>query len=459
MELTSQLLQFYQNCNYENIPSPVIEVQKHVMIDSLSVMNAAVGSVPDCQPFARYAKALSQKGNATILGSEEKATAPLAALANGALSHALDFEDSHDTAFVHSNAVTIPAVLAIAETLPHVTGKEVLAALVLGSEITCRLALGLNEDLLPYGWYMPPVHGSIGAVFAAAKIMKLTADQLLDAISLDMNQYTCSGEVVNSQQSVMRLVRDGFAAHAAVTSCLLAKAGVRARFEHPFEGNKGYYMAYARGNYTPEMVTGNLGKVWESGNVSFKPWPCCRATHTTITGLIELAEESGWDPGNVAEIHVRVSEMLRMVLEEREVKYHPRTVMNAKMSIPFAAALLFTDHDITLDGFRPERLTDPDIQAIAEKVTYEIVPVHSRQNAQAVEITLILKDGTRLQKLSEHALGSLERPMNQEDIYRKYCACIAYSQNDHVKKNKDKLFHSLGRLEQCADFREVMNLL
>ena len=70
----------------------------------------------------------------------------MAALANGALSHAMDFEDSHDTAFVHSNAVSVPALLAVAEEIGGVTGKDLITAMVIASEMTCRLSGAQKEE-------------------------------------------------------------------------------------------------------------------------------------------------------------------------------------------------------------------------------------------------------------------------------------------------------------------------
>lgn len=459
MDITNRLVTFWKELEYEKIPSYVIQKQKNVLIDNLSVMAAATRLEPSCRDFVRYAEQYSKPGKSTVLGGEVKVTAPFAALANGALAHALDYEDSHDTAFVHSNAVTIPSLMAVAEEKGNVDGKHFLTAMVIGSEVTCRLALGLNEDLLNYGWYMPPVHGSLGAVFATAKLMDLSEEQLLDAVALDMNMYTCSGEVVNSRRSVIRLVRDAFAAQAAVVSCIMAKNGIKAGFERPFEGNKGYYMAYARGNFNGEKIVDGLGEGWESAKVSMKPWPCCRATHTTLTGLKQILNERNIPYGEIKEIHIKAGEILRMVLEEHEVKYHPESVMNAKMSIPFAVGILLTDGDVTLDGFKKERLQDRTVTSFAEKVTYEIVQKTDRKRAQTVEITIRMKDGTIYGCEVEHPLGSIENPMDLTDIYKKYSQCMEYSYRGKKKEEIEEIFKRLSYLEECEDINDIIKML
>ena len=459
MNLTDRLVEFCLSADFDAIPESVIKVQKSALIDAVSVMVCATRLEPSCRKIIDFAKRYSGDGRSTLFAAEAKLSAPMAALANGCLAHAMDFEDSHDTAFVHSNAVSIPALLAVAEEQGGVSGKALITSMVVASEITCRLSMAVKEDLLPYGWYMPPVHGAMGAVFGVAKMMGLKREQLLDAIAILMNTYTCSGEVVNSRVSVIRLVRDGFAAKAAVEACLMAREGVKARFDTPLEGTKGFYAAYAGNRYFPERVTEGLGSVWESGNISFKPWPCCRATHATIGALMDLMKKPGVSRESIAGIHLRVSEIMRMVLEESEIKYHPQSVMNAKMSIPFAVGLLLADGEITLSSFSQERLSDEAVLAGGSLVTYEYDPELDRDNAQKVIMTITLKDGTVYTRTVEHALGSIEHPMAEKDIYKKYRDCMNWSQKEKVAKNVDLIYRNLKEIEQCETVEEIMKLM
>lgn len=459
MSLTNTLIEFCSKLTYDQIPPEVTEVQKTALIDALSVMVAATRLEPACRKFTSYAKRYSGPGRSTLLGAEAKVSAPMAALANGALSHAMDFEDSHDTAFVHSNAVSVPALLAVAEEIGGVTGKDLITAMVIASEMTCRLSGAQKEDLLQYGWYMPPIHGAMGTVLAISRLLHFDSDQTLDALAILMNSYTCSGESVNSKRSVVRLVRDGFAAYAAVSACLMAREGIEARFETPLEGDKGYYAAYARGEYSENKVVDDLGRIWESGKISFKPWPCCRATHVTIGLLREMLKKPEIRPEEIVEVHLKVSEILRMVLEKREIKYHPQSVMNAKMSLPFAVGLVLTDGDVTLASFRPERLNDKRVIHGGELVTYEIDENLTRDHAQKVEMTIRLRDGSRHTSSAEHALGSRETPMTRTDSYAKYEDCMGYSQKEKVSRNVDVIFQKLTELEACGDVRELMEML
>ena len=176
-----------------------------------------------------------------------------AALANGALSHALDYEDAFDAAPVHPNASLIPAVLALAQARAPVSGRELIAAVAVGCDLACRMGLSLRQPLEQGGWYPPPILGAVGAVAGAARLLRLSPRQLLDAWSLLLLQNSCSGEIIHSPDSTIRAVREAFPAQAAVNCVLLAEAGIQG-FSAPLEGTAGFFRLFAGGNYSVEEL-------------------------------------------------------------------------------------------------------------------------------------------------------------------------------------------------------------
>ena len=267
--LTERLADYASNLRFEDLPEKVVYVQKRSFADALACMVAGTGYSKESNAFVRYALSQSSSGRCTLLGAEEKTLPGLAALANGALSHVLDFEDSHEKALVHPNSVSIPTLMALAQEMGNISGKQFIASMVISSDICCRLDLGIKEDLLKYGWNMPPIHGGMGAVMGAGNMLGLDAGKIQDAIAIQMTSMSSSAEAAISKDSVIRAVRDGFAAQAAVGSVLLAKEGLPARFDQALEGKFGYYHAYARDNYDPEIVVDGLGERFESANISF----------------------------------------------------------------------------------------------------------------------------------------------------------------------------------------------
>ena len=454
---TQKLLNHVLSAKFEDLPAAAVEAQKQSLADMLAVMLAATGLDAASVPFAAFAAAEGQ-GRCTVLGRMEKTTPTLAALANGALVHALDYEDSHEVATVHPNSAALPALVALSQHVGGVSGKRFLTAMALASDICCRLDLAVNEDLLKYGWNMPPIHGSMGAVLGAGKLLQLSAGQLSDALSLNLCQATCTGEAANSIGSALRTIREGFAAQAAVQSALLAARGIPARLDAPFEGKLGYYHMYARDNYTPEKALDGLGTVYQGAYISFKPWPACRATHTSIEGVLSLMEEHQIRPEEIREIRIVLQEIGRMVTEPREVKYRPQSPAVAKFSLPFVVGTAVVYGNVGLDSFTPERLSDPAVLAMGDKVVCEIDPSLTKEQNKFTDITITTGRGDFHRHL-EHPLGCVEHPMGGEVLRRKFFDCAARASRLYPSETLEAIYHDIGRLEELEDVNVLFSIL
>lgn len=455
--LSNALIRHVLDTEYETLPPAAVQAQKNSLSDMLGVMLAATGLDAASASFAAFAAA-EGSGRCTLLGREEKTTPTLAALANGALVHALDYEDSHEVATVHPNSAALPALMALSQHVGGVSGKTFLTAMALASDICCRLDLGVNEDLLKYGWNMPPIHGSMGAVMGAGKLLGLDAGQLSDAIALNLCQATCSGEAANSKGSAVRTVREGFAAQAAVQSALLARQGVPARFDAPFEGKLGYFHMYARDNYTPEKVLDGLGKVFQGQFISFKPWPSCRATHTSIDGVLTLMREHDIRPEEIESIHITLQEIGRMVTEPKEVKYRPQAAAIAKFSLPFVVATAVLHGTVDLDSFSEEKLHDPAILAMGDKVVCAIEPAWTKEQNKYTNLVIRTARGEFSMHL-EHPLGCEENPMSEEQTHRKFTDCAVRAAHPYPQDRIERICQMIDHLEELEDVNELFALL
>src|ERR1044071_8389427 len=113
--ISQALARFVTSTRYESIPRHTREMSKRCLLDGLGVSLAATGLAPVCRPFIEYAIEQSGRAESTVFATDARVPAAMAAFANGALAHALDFEDAHDRALLHPNAPTIPAALAVCE--------------------------------------------------------------------------------------------------------------------------------------------------------------------------------------------------------------------------------------------------------------------------------------------------------------------------------------------------------
>jgi 2-methylcitrate dehydratase PrpD len=443
--------------NYDDIPGDVLDATKKSILDGLATILAASGLGEGCEKFVNLAMAAGGRPESTIIGFGAKVPAYLAAFANGSMAHALDFEDTHDVALVHPNAATIPAALAVAESSGDMDGRRFITAITLGSDIVCRLGLALTKDPFEYGWYMPPILGAFGAATAAAKLLNLNRGQIVHAFSLTVCQATCSAEFVRSPQSMIRAVRDAFAAKAGVLSAQLAQRGIMG-FEQPIEGQAGLFRLYARESYELRTLTNGLGRVFEGANVSFKPWPSCRGTHSFIEAALQITEKHDLKPSDIQDIRLTIdpSPAKRVLCEPLPRKQRPRTAIDAKFSIPFVVAVAIAHRGVTLKDFTPQGLRDPMVLQIARRISCEV-----DRKLQATQGLIQIRAGRKVftSQTPEYPYGHPRNPMSQEALVAKFRDCAAHSARQLSKGDANRLIELILHLEDVDSMEKVARYL
>jgi 2-methylcitrate dehydratase PrpD len=458
MTISSILANHIANTTFEDMPSQVVERTEKSILDAIGVSLAASGLCEGCKAFVDLAEEEGSRPSSTIFGFPVKASAAMAAFANGALAHALDFEDAHDTALVHANAAAIPAALALAEEMGGVSGKQVITALAVGCDLVCRLGLALKENNSDNGWYLPPILGALGAAAAAGNLMRLNPDQVLNALSLTLCQVTCSAEFRYSPQSDLRAVRDAFAAKAAVVGAQLARKGVKG-FHQPFEGKAGFFKLYAGDNYEAEELTNELGRRFEGENTSFKPWPACRGTHAFIEAALKIMDKTPVDLDRISAIHMRISALNRMLCEPMENKKRPANAIEAKFSLPFAVGTALVHKAVTLDHFMSGALGDERVLAVAAKASYEVDPAISLRESTRGDLEITTRDGRRLNESVVHPLGNPQNPIPMEALIDKFQQCALHAANRIPANKLDQAVDQILHLEETVDIRELMSCL
>ena len=436
------------HCPFESLPRATVLAAKRAILDGVGVMFAASGVSEDIVPFVELARSLGGAPQATIIGFKERVSAPLAALANGAMAHALDFEDAFDPAPCHPNASLLPALLSAAESRPPVSGREFIVAVATGCDLVCRMALSLRQPLESGGWYPPPILGAFGATAAVSRALRLSPAQIADAFSLLLCQNTCPGEIKHSPETVVRAIREAFPAHAAVMSALLAERGVRG-FTHPLEGQSGFFALYASGRYEPCDITDGLGERFWIEHLSFKKWPCCRGTHAYIEAAQRLRRAHGFAAGDIAEVRIFGGELQRMLCDPEAQKRRPQTIIDAKFSLPFTLALALRDEEVTLGSFTRDRLAEPPLLSLAAKACFEFRRGISQ--SAAGEICITLHDGTVLRQSILHALGDPTRPLNDAALHAKFLDCSGRAALPLSRHDAEALAERFMNLEREAD--------
>jgi 2-methylcitrate dehydratase PrpD len=458
MSLSRELARFVTETHYADIPASVLETQKKSILDAVAITLGAATLGDGCQSFVTLAEenAAGGAGDATVIGFDRKLPMTWAAFANGSMAHSLDFGDTQMHAVIHSNASTFPAALALAERL-GASGEELLAALVIGSEVACRISLGANEDLEKYGWYMPPIYTSFGATAACCKLLKLSADQVLDAFSFNLCQTTCSAELIQNQTTVLRSVREAFAARNALVSALAAQKGLKG-FDLPFEGKSGFYAAYARGNYDEQRALDGLGQHFEAGQLSFKLWPSCAGTHPAIIGARQLANDHSIQPDDIERIHVVVSQRNRMLCEPATVRMAPTSSIIGKFSIPYTASVALIKGNVTLEDFTPVALADRQVLALAAKFTYEVNEAWGKAEGMNTEMVIRTPRGEFSFAYFED--GSAATPQTSfEDLGEKLRSCAVYAARPFAEERLAAIESAVRQVDLLPDIRQLTKLL
>lgn len=452
LDLSARLAEHIASMRFAQLPSSTIASTKRAFLDGIGVMLAASGLSDDVAPFVAIARGNDGAKQASILGSWERVNASAAAFANGAMAHALDFEDSFDAAPTHPNAALIPAALAIAQ-LQDVSGEELITAMAVGCDLTCRLALSVGDALERSPWYPPPILGAFGAAAAAAKLLRLNARQINDTFSLMLCQTACPGEIKHSDHSVIRAVREAFPAQAAVTAALLAAQGVRG-FDQPFEGRGGFYRLFANGQYEPSAVLAHLGTQFYIDELSFKPWPCCRGTHPYIEAAQQLREQHAIAPERIKSIRASIGPVQRMLSEPLERKRAPSTVIDAKFSIPFTVASALLQPEVTLDTFAPPRLQDPAVLALTQRIEFAYRPEELSPTRGGLAIEL--DDGSEVAAEISQALGHPTRPLEETRLRAKFVDCAQRAATPMSRADAEALCNRLLMIECAASVEQAL---
>jgi 2-methylcitrate dehydratase PrpD len=436
--------------SFSSLPPATVEATTHSLLDGLGVMLAASGMCEEVQPFVALARTMSGTGSASVLGHWDRLSAPAAAFANGAMAHALDYEDAFDAAPAHPNASLIPAALAVAQAVAPVSGERFLTAMAVGCDLACRLALSAGSGLEEGGWYPPPIFGAFGAVAAAAHLLRLEPREVTDAISLLLCQLGCPGEIKYADGSPVRAIREAFPAQAAVIAALLAKQGIQG-FPEPLEGRGGFFRSFANGRYEAAPLLDALGTRYHGERLSFKRWPCCRGTHAYIHAAQELRRQHGFEWRDIASIRLTTGVVQRMLSEPVERKRAPVGAIDAKFSLQFTVASALIQPEVTLESFLPRALTDPDTLALAARVVCEPRSDWGPEHAAAGAVTIELRNSARLEYEVARAPGHPDCPLDLAALRAKFIDCATRSARPLSQKQAEELCARVLTLAGEAD--------
>jgi 2-methylcitrate dehydratase PrpD len=447
------LSEFASESDYERLPPNVVELSKKVLLDTIGVMVAATTLEKAVLPIIQLVKEGGGKEESTIIGFGGKVPCWNAAFANGALSHALDYSTS-DSRGVAPGGVTVPAALAMAERIPHTSGKQLLTAIAVGNEVLMRIGGAITRNPMEFGWVSPMLLGVFGAAVAAGKIAGIGPRQMMDAMGIALHQAGGTWEMAEDPASTFRAVRNCFVNKTGVLAVLMAQGGLSAA-KDPLEGKHGLYRQYFEGGYDPSVLIKGLGSEFRFETISFKPYPSCRDTHTSIDAALRLARQYDIVPEQVEEIQLTVGPMGEKACIPREQRCQPRTSIEAKFSLPFTVATAISRRKVTLVEFTPSGITDPEVLSLARRVSYRVGEGSPGVDPGIIDIRL--KNGRVLHEEVVNPPGGPQSPLSQEDLIEKFRDCAHYSLKPLRSSDVDAILTFVRDLEHQTDLSGLIN--
>ena len=376
------------------IPDSALGVATLSLMDWCAVSLAGVD-----EPVARMARALvaEEEGatQATVLGLPRKVPARAAALANGALSHALDYDDTHFAYVGHPSVAIFPAALAMAERQGAV-GQAFLEAALIGMEAACRIGHWLGAGHYNHGFHQTATAGAFGATAAAGRLLGLDAERMRHALGLCATR--ASG--LKSQFGTMgKPYNAGIAASNGVEAALLAAQGFVSRPDG-IECAQGFADTHAGECRDIEASLAGLGSDFWFEAVQHKFHACCHGAHAALDALALLAREPGVAPERIERIALRVNPRWLRVCDIPE----PRTGLEAKFSYRLTSAMALTGRDTgALDAFTDAACAEPALIALRDRVRVE---GDASVSDTAAQVTLGLKGGGKAERFVD-----LDQPM------------------------------------------------
>jgi 2-methylcitrate dehydratase PrpD len=443
---------------YEDLSPVTVQAVKTEVLDSIATAlggstKSGVGELVD------IIKEWGGNPQSTIFAYGIKCPAPNAAQVNGAMIHALDYDDGHPRAMVHTGCTAIPTTFAVAERMGGLSGKELITTIAAGVDFTCRVSLASRpgSDLMTVGWHPTALYGYLGAAAMSGRIMGLNQEKMLNALGIAYHQ--CAGNMQCIHDGVLtKRMGPGLASRGGITAALMAEKGITGA-RNILEGRAGLFHVYHGDDFNMKILTDGLGKKFEADNIGFKPYPCCGHNHAAIDATLSLRKKHNIQPDQVQEIIVYGGGATHALCIPLDVKRNPQTIVDAQFSAPWTVATALVKGKVTLEDFTLEAIKNQDILEISNRVSGQFEDKLTRHGVGPARVCIKLKNGAEYTEHVEFCLGSVERPMDFDDCVKKFYECYPSSLKPISAATADKIIDLIRHLEQVKDITEIIRML
>jgi len=423
---------------YEDLPKEVIHEVKRYLYDSIGCAYGAYNT-RDVNIIKNLCLDMAGKEESTLIGFGNKIPAVNATLVNSLMIRALDFNDIYWKDDPSHPSDIIPAALSVGE-MVGASMKEVIVAIVLAYEFEQRMCLFAKPGVRERKWHHATLTQFVSPI-VAGKLLGLTVDQMVNAIGINGSHNHTIGCPTAGKLTMMKNTVDPMAVQSGVFAALMAQKGYSGT-EKVFEGKEGFMDAFVGWNakeeklnptemmgrdgvskwsWDVEALIGNLGESYKILECGMKAFPTEALTHTHISCALKAMINNDLEYSDIEEVKVTAFAQAYDILFD-PAKYRPESRETADHSLPYCLAAAIVDKKITTESFSDEKLEDPRIFEVIDKIKGEPSLEFEKMfpAKQPSKVVIKTKDGKEYSEYMEFPKGDPREPMTMEDLENKF---------------------------------------
>lgn len=441
-------------CRPGDLPSRAVEATKMFILDTIGV-GLAGARTPESRSLVETARGWGGPAEASVWGRNLSLPAWAAAMVNSHQAHCLEFDCVHEPAVIHPMTVVLPAAVADVQARSRrgesTSGEDLILAVALGVEVAAGLGTATTTALR---FFRPCTNGLWGAVAALARLRGVGAAMTAHALGIAYGQLSGTMQP-HSEGSALLALQMAFSARSALASVDLAAAGHTGPRE-VIEGEFGFYGLIEAAGDTDRLLE-EWTRPWRVTQISHKPFPSGRATHSAIDGTLRLRHLHDFHADEVESVVVQVPPMIRHLCSRPMVA--DATPNYLRLCIPYQIAGALADGFVDLTTVRPERLADPTFGEHAAKVKIVLNDTADPNAFSPQTVTITLKDGATDSLTVSELPGSPEAPLSPAERVSKFESCVGYGAEGWLSDRTERVIDLVGRLEDLEDVTELTDLL
>ncbi len=450
MEQTQNLVKKSAQLKFTDLSKEEITLVKHLALDYFAVIGAGLSHAKDLSTLVcNYASHFGAKPESSIIGTSLKTEASLAAMANGTIAHALDFDDGNIFVMGHPSAVLFSALLGLAQPTGK-TGADVIKAYIAGIEVMITLGKVLTRKHPENGWHTTSTIGALGASIACGSLLGVAPEVMERALGLAASM---AGGLRHNFGSMTKPLHIGLAARNGIMATQLAAMGFTSS-NGVLEGGQGFIRAFGQAGYNESLfknISVDAGREFATSPRFVKQYPSCGGTHSPVDAILNLRRSQTFQLTDVERILVYVSGVVR-----RTCFYdNPRTPMEGKFSMQYCVAAALKFGALDPEHFSDSCFFDKDVQALMSRVTVVVDDALYVPEAYPATVEISLKSGKTLTEKVYHTKGHLKLPMEEKDFIGKF------NRNWNVPSKgrpKETLVERILQFEKLKNMDELLAL-